>query len=119
MLPVFSLTETIRHLRFRYWDGSNWLEGWDRPEAPLGVEITLGFEPPPEEDFVAGNVDENLPPPDYPFEVFRRLGARTRGEIDAERTAIKALRGDFDGLSEDSAAPHQATEGALKAAGRR
>jgi hypothetical protein len=27
-----------------------------------------------------------------PIEVFRRRGTRTRGEMDAERTAIKALR---------------------------
>ena len=33
-----------------------------------------------------------------PIEVFRRLGLRTRREIDAERMALKALRGDFDGL---------------------
>ena len=34
-----------------------------------------------------------------PLAVLRRLGVRTRGEIDAERTALKALRGDFDGVS--------------------
>lgn len=31
-----------------------------------------------------------------PVPVFRRLGVRTRQEIDAERSALKALRGDFD-----------------------
>ena len=31
-----------------------------------------------------------------PVPVFRRLGFRTAREIDAERTALKALRGDFD-----------------------
>lgn len=30
-----------------------------------------------------------------PLEVFRRLGFRTRGEIDEEKYALKALRGDF------------------------
>ena len=30
-----------------------------------------------------------------PLPVFRRMGVRTRREIDAERTALKALRGDF------------------------
>lgn len=30
-----------------------------------------------------------------PIAVFRRLGARTRAEIDAERYALKLLRGDF------------------------
>lgn len=30
-----------------------------------------------------------------PIELFRRLGVRTTAEIDRERTALKALRGDF------------------------
>ncbi len=33
-----------------------------------------------------------------PVEVFRRLGYRTRAEIDYERYALKALRGDFEGV---------------------
>jgi hypothetical protein len=36
-----------------------------------------------------------------PVEVFRRLGVRTQQEIDAERYALKALRGDFDGLDRE------------------
>lgn len=36
-----------------------------------------------------------------PLEVFRRLGVRTRTEIDQERYALKALRGDFRSLTED------------------
>jgi hypothetical protein len=31
-----------------------------------------------------------------PIEIFRRLGIRTRKEIDKERYALKVLRGDFD-----------------------
>jgi hypothetical protein len=31
-----------------------------------------------------------------PMELFRRLGVRTRKEIEAERYALKALRGDFE-----------------------
>jgi hypothetical protein len=34
-----------------------------------------------------------------PVGLFRRFGVRTRAEIDAERYALKALRGDFDGLA--------------------
>ena len=34
-----------------------------------------------------------------PVPVFRRLGVRTADEIDRERYALKALRGDFEGLS--------------------
>lgn len=47
-----------------------------------------------------------------PLEVLRRIGIRTRREIDAERTALKALRGDFDGVS--TAAE---TDGEIAAAG--
>lgn len=47
-----------------------------------------------------------------PIEVFRALGARSRAEIDAERTAIKALRDDFAAVDADP-------ERALDAAGKR
>jgi len=33
-----------------------------------------------------------------PLPVFRRFGVRTREEIDAEKYALKALRGDFDAV---------------------
>lgn len=35
-----------------------------------------------------------------PLPVFRRLGIRTRGEIDREKFALKAARGDFDAFKE-------------------
>jgi hypothetical protein len=37
-----------------------------------------------------------------PIAVLRRLGVRTRREIDEERYALKALRGDFSGLPPDA-----------------
>lgn len=37
-----------------------------------------------------------------PIPVFRRLGVRTQQEIDRERYALKALRGDFAGVSDAS-----------------
>jgi len=36
-----------------------------------------------------------------PVPVLRRLGIRTREEIDRERYALKALAGDFAGLTRD------------------
>jgi hypothetical protein len=33
-----------------------------------------------------------------PYEVLRRMGFRARREIEQERYALKALRGDFDGI---------------------
>ena len=38
-----------------------------------------------------------------PLPVFRRLGIRTSYEIDHERYALKALRGDFDSVGHDGA----------------
>jgi len=38
-----------------------------------------------------------------PVPVFRRLGVRTADEIDRERYALKALRGDFDRIASDAA----------------
>ena len=37
-----------------------------------------------------------------PLPILRRLGIRTRNEIDAEKYALKALRGDFEGISSAS-----------------
>jgi len=37
-----------------------------------------------------------------PVPLLRRLGIRTRGEIDRERYALKALAGDFEGVAMDS-----------------
>ena len=39
-----------------------------------------------------------------PLPVFRRMGVRTRREINKEKYALKALRGDFDNVS--STLPH-------------
>jgi hypothetical protein len=48
-----------------------------------------------------------------PLAVFRRLGVRTTHEIDTERYALKALRGDFKDIDENTDA-----ENALGAATR-
>jgi hypothetical protein len=40
-----------------------------------------------------------------PLALLRRLGIRTRGEIDAELTALRALRGDFAGVAATGEAP--------------
>jgi hypothetical protein len=50
-----------------------------------------------------------------PLPVFRRLGVRTASEIDYERYALKALRGDFEGVNSESKSsmkPAQALEAA-------
>ncbi len=40
-----------------------------------------------------------------PIPILRRKGVRTQREIDEERFALKALRGDFDGLENRSVQP--------------
>lgn len=40
-----------------------------------------------------------------PIPLFRRLGVRTQGEIERERHALKALRGDFDAVPAPGEAP--------------
>ena len=52
-----------------------------------------------------------------PLPVFRRMGVRTQSEIEAERYALKALRGDFQGVGGDGQGRGNARE-ALRAAGR-
>jgi hypothetical protein len=52
-----------------------------------------------------------------PLPVFRRLGFRTMSEIDFERYALKALRGDFAGISNHQRSGPQKLAGkALRAA---
>jgi hypothetical protein len=48
-----------------------------------------------------------------PVPIFRRLGVRTREEIDRERYALKALRGDFGGV--DAIRAVEEAEDALEA----
>lgn len=50
-----------------------------------------------------------------PLPVFRRLGVRTASEIEYERYALKALRGDFEQVRSDATGP-QKTSQALSAA---
>jgi prepilin-type N-terminal cleavage/methylation domain-containing protein len=57
------ITEAFRFIRFRYWDGYDWLESWSETFLPKGVEVTLGSEPMPAE----------LEGEEYPYEVFRRV----------------------------------------------
>ena len=53
-----------------------------------------------------------------PIPVFRRRGVRTVREIERERYAIKALRGDFDRTPAGDAAPSARVRAALEAVDR-
>lgn len=50
-----------------------------------------------------------------PVPVFRRLGVRTQREIERERHALKALRGDFDALPSGDARAGERVRAVLKA----
>lgn len=47
-----------------------------------------------------------------PLLAFRRMGVRTQSEIDAERNALKALRGDYRGVNDDGGNPRKALQAA-------
>ena len=53
-----------------------------------------------------------------PVPIFRRLGIRTVGEIDQERDALKALRGDFENIAAAEMSPAPARARAALAAVR-
>ena len=59
------LSPYFRFLRFRYFDGSAWLEGdaWTAGELPRAIEVSIGEQPLP----------DGVDPPDYPYELFRRV----------------------------------------------
>lgn len=78
MAPAFSLTGVALSLAH----GRRWL---------LLPGVVLGF-------FMQHAIQGWCPP----IAALRRMGVRTRREIDEERYALKALRGDFSGLPPDA-----------------
>lgn len=69
----------IKYLRFRYFDGAQWLDGWDigtgveggmGNSLPQAVEVTVGYDAiqPPDEDTLNFKDDGNLEPaPPEPY----------------------------------------------------
>ncbi len=45
--PQDLMTDLVRFLRFRYWDGAAWLEGWTNAMPPSGVEVVISTEAAP------------------------------------------------------------------------
>ncbi len=68
-VAIEPLTDVVKFLRFRFWDGTAWLETWSDVVPPLGVEVSFGLDAPP---------DDALPE-EYPFELFRRVIALPGG----------------------------------------
>lgn len=61
--PAPPLTADLRHLSFRYWDGTFWQDSWNLDQMPLGVEVTLAADP----------IAEDAAPEDLDGLVFRRV----------------------------------------------
>lgn len=74
------LTDTIRFLSFRFWDGTAWRESWSGVSPPPGVEVSLGFEPLP----------PDLTPDLYPGEIFRRVIFLPAGQVKPAETNFVA-----------------------------
>jgi type II secretory pathway pseudopilin PulG len=68
-VAIEPLTDVVKFLRFRFWDGTAWLDAWSDVVPPLGVEVSFGLDPQP---------DDALPE-EYPFELFRRVIALPGG----------------------------------------
>ena len=90
------MSEAIRFLRFRYWDGSSWSTSWDSQLLPRGVEITLGVAPLPEDSPLA----------DYPGDVFRRVvHLPMSGEIDGTSASFDSTERAFSTTTTTTAGP--------------
>ena len=64
-----TLMDSVRFVRFRYWNGAAWQAAWSNSVPPPGVEIVLADEPLPPE----------AAPEDYPPNPFRRVVALPGG----------------------------------------
>lgn len=78
---VYLISSRLCFLNFRYYDGTGWTDTWspsggDTPTSllPMAVEITIGFDPKPEEMTVEDFLLQNLPR--FQRVVFVPAGAR-------------------------------------------
>ena len=39
------ITDQLKHMKFRYFNGNVWVDTWPGPKIPSGIEINLGIEP--------------------------------------------------------------------------
>jgi type II secretory pathway component PulJ len=79
-----TLTDLIRRLQFRFWDGRAWADFWSDLVPPVGVEITLSTEP----------MDLTETPGSEP-EIFRRVVFIPAGEKheNSQNTGFSELAG--------------------------
>ena len=85
--PAELLTDQVRFIRFRFWDGGAWQESWTNQVPPPGVEVVLGTEPLP----------DDATPETYPYEQFRRVvvvpagSARRSDETNSPSASVPTL----------------------------
>jgi type II secretory pathway component PulJ len=82
-VEVLLVTDRIRHLRLRYWDGTDWLEQWTGGDLPGAVEVTLGDRPMGEDQ------DES----EYTGTLYRRVVYLPGGIRSAMMSRIRGLGG--------------------------
>jgi hypothetical protein len=80
----------------------------------LGVDRRWALLPAIAAGFMMQHVLQGWCPP---LPILRRMGFRTAAEIDRERYALKALRGDFDVLQKRASTTDKRATRALRAAG--
>jgi len=73
----------VKFLHVRYWEGADWIESWAGGDMPAAVEITLGFQPLP----------EDYEPEDYPYEIFRRVIYIPSADTGRRGTVVRGLGG--------------------------
>jgi hypothetical protein len=109
--PVSAITERIEEIE-REWDMERTLETNASALSLMGVSLAAMFSkrwlalPGTVLSFLLLHAIQGWCPP---VPLFRRMGVRTRSEIERERFALKFLRGDFNDVIRDGpqAAPEQ------------
>ena len=75
--------DTVRFVRFRYWNGGDWQTTWNNAAPPPGVEIVLAAE----------SLPDDAPPEALPADAFRRVVFLPSGAAPAltnDQTALSA-----------------------------
>ena len=78
------LTDLVRWLRLRYWDGAAWTDGWTNSAPPSGIEITISTDVPSGETASDATGTDGA-------EIFRRVVFLTTG-IALRRPEVDGLR---------------------------
>lgn len=97
------IPKRLRELEYE-WDIERVLEVWSATLGLVGVALARRFDrrwialPAVVSSFMFLHGTKGWCPP---VPVLRRLGVRTAREIESERTALKALRGDFEGATRE------------------